>query len=409
MTRILHITTVPMSLTFLRGQVGYMSARGLDVQALSSPGETLSAFGADEGIPVHAVEMPRCVTPLRDLRAVAAIYRHIRSIRPELVHAHTPKGGLLGMVAATLARVPVRVYHMRGLRMMGADGQRRELLRRCEQLSCALAHRVLCVSRSLREVAIAEGVCPPAKIRLLRSGSGQGVDATGRFNPARLCPSARLTARQRFGIGENARVVGFVGRIVRDKGVIELAEAWQMLREEVPDLHLLMVGPLEPQDSVPRDIVRMLREDPRVHLAGLDWDTPPLYAAMDVVALPSYREGFPNVPLEAASMELPVVTTRTPGCVDAIRDNDTGLLVPARDAAALAKALRRYLEDPGLRARHGRAGRTRALEEFRPEDIWEAIHNEYLSLLAEDGVIWHRSHSSVAKLRRAESSASAQQ
>lgn len=386
MRRLLHVTTVPMSLVFLRGQVGYMRARGFEVSAVSSPGAELGAFAEREGVPVTAVEMPRHVTPVRDACAVARLWRLMRELRPDLVHAHTPKGGLLGMIAATLAGVPVRVYHMRGLPMMTAVGLRRRLLSVTERVACRLAHRVLCVSHSVREVAIAEGLCAPEKISVLLGGSGNGVDAAGRFDPACLPPDACAVTRRRFGIPGDAVVVGFVGRLVRDKGILELAAAWRGLRARHPDARLLLVGPFEPQDPVPPDVEAALRADPRVHLAGMDWDTPPLYAAMDVVVLPTYREGFPNVPLEAAAMALPVVATRIPGCADAVADGLTGTLVPPRDAAALEAAIETYLVDAEARRKHGGSGRERVLREFRQEAIWEALHGEYERLLAERGV-----------------------
>jgi len=374
-----------MSLTFLRGQVGFMKARGFRVHALSSPGEDLRAFGETEGVRVSAVEMSRRVTPFRDLKALFSILREMRRIRPVIVHAHTPKGGLLGMIAARLHRTPVRIYHIRGLPLMEAAGWRRRLLWSTEWIACRLAHRVFCVSGSILREAVETGVCPPGKIRTLRAGSGNGVDAAGRFAPARFGESRSMT-RARLGIPENATVIGFVGRLVRDKGVAELHEAWLRLRESDPDLHLLLVGPFEPDDPVPAGVERSLRDDARVHLAGMDWNTPPLYAAMDVVALPTYREGFPNVPLEAAAMGIPVVATRIPGCTDAVADEETGLLVEPKDPEALRAAIQRYLDDPALRRRHGEAGRTRAMRDFRPADIWEALLGEYRELLASVGV-----------------------
>lgn len=384
-SRLLHVTTVPMSLTFLRGQVAYMRDRGFAVHALSSPGEDLVEFGAAHEVPVHAVEMPRRITPGSDLKAISAIADVIREVRPAIVHAHTPKGGLLGMLAAALTRVPVRIYHMRGLPMMTATGPKRVLLSATERVACRLAHLVLCNSHSMRQVAVDEGLCPPGKIRVLLGGSGNGVDASGQFDPASLDPDARATTRSRLGIPADAVVVGFVGRIVRDKGVAELAEAWSRLRGRHPEAHLLMVGPFEPQDPIPSAVESILREDPRVHLAGMDWNTPPLYAAMDLVVLPTYREGFPNVPLEAAAMRLPVIATRIPGCVDAVEDGVTGTLVPVQDSASLADALEGYLTDAALRHRHGKAGRERVLREFRQEAIWEAMHQEYARLLRDAG------------------------
>lgn len=376
-TRLLHITTVPMTLNFLHGQVEYMRERGFQVHALSSPHSELQAFGERHDVPVYGVSMPRRVTPLRDGLAVLEIVRVLRKITPDLVHAHTPKGGLLGMIAATIAGVPSRLYHMRGLPLVGAAEPKRTLLRWSEKVACRLAHRVVCVSHSLRRAALSEGLCPADKITVLAGGSGQGVDASGRFNPANLSPTAREDSRARVGIPRGATVVGFVGRIVRDKGVVELGQAWQVLRRDFPHLHLLLVGPFEREDPIPTTLERFLRGDPRVHLLGIDWDTPPLYAAMDLVVLPTYREGLPNVLLEAAAMGLPVVATDIPGCVDVVRDGVTGTLVPVRDPEALAGRIRAYLDDPDLRKRHGAAGRCQVLQEFRPELIWEALYQEY--------------------------------
>lgn len=349
--------------------------------ALSSPGEMLDQFAAREGIPVHHLEMARRITPLRDLATTARLWWWLQKVRPDIVNAHTPKGGLLGMVGAWLARVPVRVYHMHGLPLMTATGLRRKLLRWAERVSCLLAHQVFCVSASLRDAAVSEGLCRPDKMAVLHHGSINGVAAETSFNPSVVGAPARAATRGRHGIPLDAEVIGFVGRVVRDKGLIELVEAWQTLRAERPQLHLLVVGTLEPEDPLPPAVEQLMRTDPRIHLAGFSSDTPPLYAAMDVFVLPTYREGFPVAPMEAAAMGLPVVATEVPGCVDAVHDGVTGTLVPSRDPAALEDALRRYLLDPELRRRHGRAGRDRMLREFRQDDIWAALYAEYLRLL----------------------------
>jgi glycosyltransferase involved in cell wall biosynthesis len=374
--------TASMSLIFLRGQARYMREQGFEVHTVTSPGEELATFAAEEGAATHAMEMSRRITPLRDMAALLRLMQAVRTIRPTIVHAHTPKGGLLGMLAARLCGVPVLIYHIRGFPFMTAAGLRRLMLKWPEWVACRLADRVLCVSHSLRGVAIDEGVVAPERVRVLGGGSGNGVDAVGRFNPDAIPTDSRRAVRERHGIAPHATVVGFVGRLVRDKGVLELAGAWKTVSAEQNNIHLLIVGPREERDAVPRDVLDYLEACRNVTLAGAGRDMPQLYSAMDLVVLPTFREGFPNVPLEAAAMRLPVVATRVPGCVDAVSDGETGTLVQPGDATSLARAMQRYIGDPELRLRHGIAGRERVLKEFRREVIWEALLREYRELLA---------------------------
>lgn len=374
--KVIHVTTVPASLVFLRGQPRYMRERGIDLQVASSPGEELDAYAREEGVQATAIPMARAITPFADLRSLARLWALFRRERPDIVHSHTPKGGLLGTIAATAAGVPVRIYHMRGLPLMGATGGKRWLLTLTERVSCALATEVLCVSHSLRAVALDLKLTRPERIRVLAGGSGQGVDATGQFNPDRFDERARAKARAALDLPERALVYGFVGRVVRDKGIHELADAWKKVRAELPDAHLVIAGPLEPQDPIAPEVHEELRRDPRVRLVGPTKNTPAIYAAVDVVVLPTYREGFPNVPLEAAAMQLPVVATRIPGCVDAVEDGITGTLVPAKNAELLAEAMLAY-HSAELRETHGAAGRRRVVSSFARETIWQALAETY--------------------------------
>jgi glycosyltransferase involved in cell wall biosynthesis len=380
------LTSAPCSLGFLAGQPAFLRARGIEVQAISSPGEWLSQFAARQRVAAHAVPMQRRIAPLRDLVSLWRLYRTLRRIRPQVLHARTPKAGLLGMLAGWLAGVPVRIYTLNGLPLMTAHGWKRRLLRCTERIACRLAHWVQAVSLSLGDAAVGEGLCAADKLGVLLGGSSNGVDAEGRFNPDKWGARARRAVRIGFDIPADALVLGYVGRIVRDKGMTELADAWRVLRGQFPDLHLLMLGPFEPQDPVPANVELLFRRDPRIHLAGTVQDAAPYYAAMDLCVLPSYREGLPSAPLEAAAMRLPVVATQIAGCVDAVRDGVTGTLVPPRDAAALAVAIAAYLRDPFLRRNHGEAGRQRVLQEFQPQAIWEALYQQYVRLLEEKGI-----------------------
>lgn len=385
-----HVTTVPDSLEFLRGQLDYMKARGFRVSGITSPGPELDRLAAEFQIRISPVPMARKITPLADVGAVAAMRRLLRQHRPAIVHTHTPKGGLLGLIAAWSAAIPVRIYHMRGLPFTTATGWRRTLLWQSEWLSCHLAHRVFAVSESVRAVAVREKLCDPSTITVLGHGSGNGVDATGRFNPDALGPEARREVRASLGLRDDDLLVAFIGRIVRDKGVAELVEAWQSIRRAHARARLLVIGPFEPKDAVSKETRLALGTDPRVRLVGMTWEMPRWYTAMDVVVLPSHREGFPNVLLEAAAMGLPVVATRVPGCVDAVADGETGILVPPGEPRPLASAIQVYLSTPALRRHHGAAGRQRVLAHFRPEAIWQALYIEYVRLLGQAGGIADR-------------------
>jgi glycosyltransferase involved in cell wall biosynthesis len=375
---VLHVTTVPESLVFLAGQAAFMRERGFELHVITSPGEGARAFEEREGVRTQTVRMARQITPVADLAALAELRGAIAALEPTIVHAHTPKGGLLGTMAAALARVPLRIYHMRGLPLLTQHGWKRQLLTQTERTSCALAHRVLCVSHSLRDVALEARLCRPGRIRVLGSGSGQGVDVE-RFRPSSA--QERLAVRAELGIAPDAIAFVFVGRLVRDKGVRELAQAWARVRESVPDATLAIAGAQDTRDAVSADDLRAFTEDPRVRMLGFRRDMPRVLAAMDVVVLPTFREGFPNVALEAAAMGLPLVGTRAVGCVDAVVDGETGLLVEPGEAEPLAEAMTRYARSAAMRNAHGAAARERVCREFTRERVWQLLADEYAELL----------------------------
>lgn len=375
------VTTVPSTLNFFRGQVGFLKERGFMVHAVSSPGDELQEFGQREGIPVHAVPMLRAVTPLQDIPALFKMVHLFRQLRPTIVHTHTPKGGVLGVLAARLAKVPLVLYTIHGLPFVSARGLKRWLLWLSELASCRGAHQVLAVSQAMRHQALAHGLCPSHKIEVLGPGSINGVDAEGRFNPDRFPDPVRKQLRASLGISAEAVVVGFVGRIVRDKGIEELALAWKELRRQYPHLYLVLVGREEPQDPISHGAREILTSDSRVIWTGPVADPAPYYAIMDLVVLPTHREGFPVVPLEAAAMVLPVITTTVDGCPEAVVDGVTGLLVPPQDVPSLMKALKGLVSDANMRENLGNAGRLRVIYNFNPKIIWNYIVNKYMLMI----------------------------
>lgn len=374
--RTAQITTIGASIVALmRGWPSYLRANGFSVETISAEDRALEDFARHEGIDrVHVVPMTRRITPWTDLKCVWRISRILRAGRYDVVHASTPKGGLLGMIAATLARTPVRIFTLRGLPIVVSRGWKRRLLWICDWLTFRLAHRVTAISASVAQEAVSLGLCPADKITVIGHGSSNGIDAA-RYT--RHGPSSSAVLRAKWNIPPQAVVVGFVGRIVHDKGVIELEQAWQTVRTAEPQARLVIVGTPNDEDPVPPDVMQRLQRDERVVLAGWMDNPAAAYEAMDILVLPTHREGFGNVLLEANSMELPVIASRVTGCVDAVVDGVTGLLFPARDAAALAQAILTLVRDPQLRRSMGQAGRERVLRDFRSETIWAGMLQLY--------------------------------
>ncbi|MFV1965105.1 MAG: glycosyltransferase family 4 protein [Pirellulaceae bacterium] len=380
--RLCYVVTHSMSTCFLRGQLAAMRASGFDVTLLTSPGKELDGLRRREQVAIHTIPMEREMHPWRDIRSLLQLYVTIRRIRPHIVNAGTPKAGLLGMLAAWMGGVPVRIYTLHGLRLETTTGLKRALLAFAERVTSRCATRVICVSRSLRESYVRHRLASWRKLCVLGSGTCNGLDVspfTGRS--ARIAESRRAQLRRQFGIPADAPVLGAVGRLTRDKGIADLLVALDLVRQRFPDVHLLLLGDYEPSDPLPDAYLQRMGEDPHVHWCGFVGDVSPYYDAMDLLVHASHREGFPYVPIEGAAAGLPVVGYRVTGVVDAVADGVTGRLVAPRDVQHLSEAICRYVGDPQLRRRHGAAGRARVVGEFSQETVWENLRQEYARLL----------------------------
>jgi glycosyltransferase involved in cell wall biosynthesis len=365
-------TTVPVTLRFLSGQARRLREEGFEVVLLSSPGRELDSMAAREGASVVAVPMKRRPSPISDVCALVRQIIAFRRLRPSIVSASTPKAGLLGMIAAAYIGVPVRHYLVRGLPLATAPIWQRPVLWSMEFVACRIAHQVQCVSHSLRDDIVRRGLAKPDKCVVLCHGSSNGVDAEVRFNPSRFSVYQREEVRREFGVPPDCLLVGFVGRLCKDKGVLELLAAWEHVSRRRPRAHLLILGPLDGSEPILSRRLEQLRSSGRATVLTEFREPDDCYLAMDLMVLPSHREGFPNVVLEASATALPVVTTDAVGCRDAVIDGVTGRVVAVGDVAALVGALEEYIDNPATRSTHGAAGRARVLQEFRPDDIVKA-------------------------------------
>ena len=352
--RVMVLTTVPQTMAaFFPRQLSLLAEEGFDVHAVSSPGAELDRLGASCGITTHGIPMERPVSPRRDLVSLFRLVRLMVKLRPHIVHVHTPKAGLLGMIAATLAGVPVRLYTVHGLPLLTRTGLLRRILETAERLSSALSTRTYFVSNSLRREVIGRKLCPEQKAVTLGAGSCSGVDLT------RFCPGpGGAEKRKELGIGGDVIVATFIGRLAKDKGIGVLAEAWPKVIRQFPQMRLILAGEEDATDPVAPEAMAALRNESSVLWLGSvpAEQTPAIYRATDICILPTFREGLSQVALEAGAAGVPIVSTRVCGVVDPVVDGTTGILVEPRDAAALAGAICQLAASPAMRTEMGRAG-----------------------------------------------------
>ena len=349
--------THPQTCLVLTGRLRTLREAGFRVTLVGSPGELLDRTAASEGVEAIPIPIERKIAPFADIVSLVRLWWLLRALKPDIVEFSTPKAGLLGTLAAMLCGVPRRIYVLRGLKLETASGLKRLVLIAAERLAIACAHRVLCNSDSLRSEAYALRLAPARSLQMLGEGSSNGVDIE-RFSPG----ASRVRAE--LGLPLDAFVVGFVGRLTRDKGLPELVSAFDAILRAEPKAHLLLVGWYDAsEDALAQAIRTRIENHPHMHFTGFVEDTSTYYRAMDVMVLPTWREGFPNVVLEAAATGIPVITTLCTGARDSVVPGVTGLLIPPGSPEAISEAALK-LRDPELRRRMGRAARVWVLEHY---------------------------------------------
>lgn len=316
---------------------------------------------------VHIPALKRTIALRHDLAALRQILTLMRAEKPSVVHLSTPKAALLGMIAAWICRVPTRIYLVRGLRLETAKGPSRLLLWCLEWLTSFLSTDIVCVSKSIATVYEAHHLAPQRKLAVFGEGSSCGV-ITARFIPTPERRAAGLSLRHELGIDDDRVVVGYVGRINTSKGVEDLLMAFADVRQ-THKVALVVLGDLDPGEPLSTDAVSVLNGAEHVYWLPFAPDPAPIYHAFDIFVLATYREGFPNVVLEAGSAGLPVITTDATGAVDSVIPNVTGLRVPTGNVAALASAMARLADDPKMRQRLGTEAQKRCIEDFERDTV----------------------------------------
>ena len=385
MKKLIRITTVPLSLkVLLKGQLRFMASNGFDVKGVSSEGEELREVHENEGIAVEAITMSRKITPFQDLKSLWEMWNFLRKEKPQIVHTHTPKAGIIGMLAARLAGVPHRLHTVAGLPLMEATGTKRKILNFVEKLTYSSATRVYPNSKGLYDFILQNNFTQSNKLKIIANGSSNGIDTTF-FSPDQVTEIERVTLREKLNIQPDDFVFVFVGRIVSDKGINELIKAFselQTVENKPAGIKLLLVGGLENDlDPLNPETLAEINQNKDIISVGFQQDVRSFFAIADALVFPSYREGFPNVVMQAGAMGLPSIVSDINGCNEIIIEGENGLIIPSKNVEKLKEKMLTLAKDKNLYTKL--KGNSRRMIENRYEQsvVWNALLEEYEGLL----------------------------
>lgn len=375
---ILHVVNVCFALPYFIGdQLNYMRDKGHKMYIVCSPAPQLKSFANKYSSDYREVEILRKFSILSDIKAIFHICKYIYENHIDVVNGHTPKAGMLAMVAAFCMRVPKRIYFRHGLLYETSHGIKRNIFIFSERLASFFATDVVCVSQYLKEKSNIDKLTSYSKLKILYKGSCNGIDVYGHFNPNNIDIDILNHIRQKYHLTQKSWVIGYTGRLVKDKGIVELVKAYAILKQKYDDIFLLLVGPMEERDCLPNEIVEFIHSDERIITPGLiEKGIEYYYAIMNVLVLATHREGLGSCLLEASSMQLPVLTTSHTGSRDAIINNETGLFVDL-SPISIANKIELLHNNESLAKKMGISGRKFVASNFEQHLIWSEIEKLY--------------------------------
>ena len=381
MKKIIRITTVPISLrTLLKGQLKFMSQH-YEIVGITSSGKEINDIINDEGIRVIEVDLSRSITPLKDLKSLYKVYKVLMREKPYIVHSHTPKAGTIGMLAAKFAGVPHRLHTIAGLPLLEATGAKRTLLDIVEKITYSCATMIYPNSKGLRDIIIDNRYTKPSKIKVIANGSSNGIDVNY-FSIEQLKKTNLIELKKELLIEKDDFVFIFVGRLVTDKGINELIHCFQKI--ESNKVKLLLVGTFEDElDPLKKETRKEIETNQNIIAVGWKNDVRPYFGISNALVFPSYREGFPNVVLQAGALGLPSIVTDINGCNEIIENRKNGLVIQPKDSDELLDAMKLMLSDKIITQKMAAASREIICSNYKREVIWEALLKEYNSLESE--------------------------
>ena len=375
--KLIRITTVPISLKYLiKGQMRFMKENGFDVKMMSADGEEREEIVKNEDCEHIILPLTRKITPIEDLKAVINLYKFLIKEKPSIVHTHTPKAGIVGMLASYLAKVPNRLHTVAGLPLLEANGFKRMVLNFVEKLTYSCATKVYPNSYGLKNIILENNFANKNKLKVIANGSSNGID-TSYFNAEIFSEEEKQYFKNELKIQKDDFVFIFVGRIVGDKGINELVNAFDKLSKEYMKVKLLLVGPLEEElDPLQEKTKHIINTNEQIISVGYQNDVRPYFAMANALIFPSYREGFPNVVMQAGAMGLPSIVSNINGCNEIIEDNVNGLIIPVKNRVELYNAMIKVLSDTSMKVN----ARKMITNRFEQKVVWDAILSEYKSL-----------------------------
>ena len=387
MSKIIRITTVPRSMGgLLEGQLRFMSdyyeVVGVSGKGYKIQGEDILDYvSRQENIRVIPVEMTRKITPIKDLIAVYKLYRIFKKEKPNIVHSHTPKAGTLSMIAANLAGIPNRLHTIAGLPLLEATGFKRKLLDIVEKITYACATMIYPNSFGLKTIILENNFTKEEKLKVIANGSSNGID-TDYFNSELFQEEDKITLLKELEIKEDDIVFVFVGRLVKDKGINELINSFNKISDQYKNAKLLLVGSYEKDlDPLLPASENEINNNPSILSVGWQEDVRPFFAISDVLVFPSYREGFPNVVMQAGSMGLPSIVTNINGCNEIITEGVNGTIIPVKNEQALYAAMIRFITDKKYCIQLSKESRNMICKKYEREYVWHELLIEYQQLL----------------------------
>lgn len=378
--KLIRITTVPLSLDkLLEGQLRFMQQH-FEVTAISSEKAYLEKIGNREGVSIHPLEMTRQITPISDLISLVKLTIYFLKERPNIVHSHTPKAGIVGMAAAFLARVPHRFHTVAGLPLLEETGNKRKMLDFVEKLTYFFASRVYPNSNGLKEIILQNGYCKASKLKVLANGSTNGINTTY-FSNDHFSFAQKEELKARYDIQDSDFVFIFVGRLVTDKGINELIAAFKKLKINHPTAKLLLVGPLETElDPLLPQTLEAIENVKQIKAVGYQQDVRLFFTISHCLVFPSYREGFPNVVMQAGAMELPSIVSNINGCNEIIVPHQNGVIIPTKDEKTLLEVMIELMENKAYYAQLRENARPMIVNRYEQQVVWKAILKEYQKL-----------------------------